>query len=152
MGEFYKIAERILERLENNRDEIIIGENEERLAPRGVSINEIRDAVTHSIPDAINFYPGVPGGSCHELAVFVSLNSPLYAKGRKHLKCRQAMEKIVQHMQGSCIHKTRAAVFVTDSWDEHAFADWKANLEEISHTNHFEIYLIAGRTISQIKI
>ena len=62
------------------------------------------------------------------------------------------MEKIVQHMQGSCIHKTRAAVFVTDSWDEHAFADWKANLEEISHTNHFEIYLIAGRTISQIKI
>ena len=148
MGEFYNIAERVLITIEEGPREILA----EGQIKKGISADELCDRVSSGINTNINFYPGRPGAPCYKLAVFVSLNISLHAKGRKHLKCRQAMEKIVQHMQGSCIHKTKAAVFVTDFWDGDAFADWQANLEQIGSTNLFEIYLIAGRTISQIKI
>lgn len=138
MSEFYGIAESILGRLADAREKI--------------HIDEIRDSVAHGMGEDINFYPGVPGAHCHKLAVFVSLGSPLYVKGRKHFKCGEAMEKIVQHMQGNCVGRTTNVVFITDSWDEIAFSKWKANLEQISRNNHFEIYLLVGRSISVIKI
>lgn len=139
MGDFYEIAERILSRLEDSRE--------------GIHANEIPPLAKTVFGTDINCYPGALGYGCHELALFVSLNSPLYAKkGRGHLKCGEAMEKIVQHMQGSCLGKTKKAIFITDSWDVSAFAKWKSNLEQISSSNHFEIYLLVGRSIAHIKI
>lgn len=158
MGDFHRIAERILSRLEETREEIFRNENDKRISSRGVSVEDIRNEVRNSISreigfhDEINFYPGIPGAPCRELAVFVSLNSPMYIKGKTHLKCDEAMEKIVQHMQGRCVDQTTKAVFITDSWDEIAFAKWKANLEQISYNNHFEIYLIAGRSPVEIRL
>lgn len=158
MGDFHRIAERILRRLEETHEEIFRNENDGRISSRGVSVedirNEVRDSISHEIGfhDEINFYPGIPGASCCELAIFVSLNSPIYTKGQKHLKCKEAMEKIVQHMQGGCAHRTKTVVFITDSWDETAFAKWKANLEQISYNSHFEIYLIAGRSPVEIRL
>ena len=154
MGEFYKIAEIVLNTIEGNYRESKDKNGE--IIRKGIMIDEIRDRVSSSIGTDINFYPGIPGSPCHDLAVFVSLASPLTfhhnVRGRKDLNYEEAIEKIVQHVQGSCVGQTKKAVFVTDFWDNNAFSKWKANLVQISKTSYFEIYLIAGRAINQIKI
>jgi len=52
--------------------------------------------------EPVNLYPGKGGFSCFEIAIFVSLTSPLYTRGRGHFSFRQAVEKMVQHAQGTC--------------------------------------------------
>ncbi|HPE46727.1 MAG TPA: hypothetical protein PK380_12725, partial [Deltaproteobacteria bacterium] len=69
-----------------------------------------------------------------------------------HLSCRQAMEKVVQHMQGVCFQNTRFAVLITDSWDPSAYDDWRWNIENINRHAGVEVYLISGRTVSRISI
>ncbi len=68
------------------------------------------------------------------------------------MTCRQALEKIVQHMQGSCFKKTRNAIFITTQWDSTAFEEWKANLFQIQHLEYLEVYLLVGSHASPIKI
>ncbi len=159
MGEFYGIAEGILERIKEQMDgvfrsderEIITDIEVEDIGKRGLTVNEVRNIAYSRVSKNINFYPGIPGAPCYNLAVFVSLNSPIHARGTKHLKFRKALETIVQHMD-RCINTTKTIVFITDSWDAKAFDEWEGMLEKIRHEIHFEIYLIAGRTISQIRI
>ena len=104
--------------------------------------------------DTINFYPGVPGAECRDTAAFVSLSSSAHKEKHKgHLTCRKAIEKVVQHMQGSCSPRvTRNAVLVVDSWDAQAVSEWIYNLNRIESEVHFEIYLVAAGRISPIRI
>lgn len=141
MGEFYYIAEMIA-----------IHVNE--LARSGkIGVEEIADICRAAIGKEINLYPGVSGHKCHDLSLFISLSSPEYAKGKHgHLSCRQAIEKVVQHMQGSCINKTYHAILITDSWDSSASYEWRSNLQQIDNFACFEIYLIARNRVSEIKI
>ena len=102
--------------------------------------------------ESINCYPGIPGGSCKDTAVFVSLSSSAHkGKHRGHLSCRQAIEKLVQHMQGSCLGITRHAVVVVDSWDAEAASEWMANLKRIQSETDFGVYLVAGGSISPVR-
>lgn len=147
MGKFRHIAERIA------------GIIEEMKREGGISADRIPDIMNDLIRGEldnnignINCYPGKPGNVCYDFSIFLSLTSAVYAKGRGHLSCRKAMEKIVQHMQGLCSQKTRDAVFITDGWDTSAFDEWRANLEVINSNAHLEIYLITGRGISEINI
>jgi hypothetical protein len=143
MGKFRHIAERIA------------GIIEEMKGEGGISADRIPDILNDLFGGElgnINCYPGKPGYDCYDFAMFLSLTSEAYAKGRGHLTCRKAMEKIVQHMQGLCSQKTRDAVFITDSWDATAFNEWRANLAEIRNNACLEIYLISGRAISEIYI
>jgi len=143
MSEFQKIAECLSSYLKKMKDD------------KGVHADELSDIIvqcTGKGKNQINCYPGVSGIGCCDLSFFISLKSPSYTRGRGHLDCKQAMEKIVQHMQGSCFQKTRIAIFLTDNWDAAAFEKWRANLEDISHHAHIEIYLLTGQTVSEIKI
>jgi hypothetical protein len=142
MGEFRHIAEQIAGQLAEMADRRKIGSEE---------LGEIVEVAFGG--EEINLYPGIPGYGCHELSIFISLSSPSYVKSKRgHLSCRQAIEKVVQHMQGSCMHKTRVAVLVTDSWDSSVSHEWESNLRQIENMALFEIYLIAGRNVSEIRI
>jgi hypothetical protein len=82
--------------------------------------------------EPINCYPGVPGGGCHEEAYFISLKSPKYTAPRgKHLGLSEAMQKLVQHMQGHCIGITRQAYVVCDNWQPELADPWRSNIKVI---------------------
>jgi len=144
LGEFYGIAKIIVGQI-NEMNEMEGG----KVSPEDLS----RIASSAVGAEEINCYPGIPGYGCCELSLFISLSSSLNIKNKGgHLSCRQAIEKLVQHMQGTCIGQTRAAVLITDSWDADASHEWFKNLEQISMHSHLEIYLIAGRNPSEIHL
>jgi len=125
----------------------------------GIHPDQIPDIIKESIGTLIgseenhfNCYPGIPGGRRCSVAFFVSLANSENTRGRGHLNCRKALEKIVQHMQGSCSERTSLAVLITDSWDPEAFEEWKANLHEIDRQKYLRILLILGGTVSPIDI
>jgi len=143
MSEYQGIAEQILIILEELKKE------------GGIHVDQIPSVVNGVAglgTGVINCYPGTKGSHCCQLSLFLSLTSPPYTKGRGHINCRGAMEKIVQHMQGSCFQKTNVAIFVTDNWNAVAFDGWQANLEHIRSFSHIEVYLISGRAVSEIYI
>ncbi|MEJ5366588.1 MAG: hypothetical protein WHS86_15950 [Desulfosoma sp.] len=141
MGEFIGIATRIARQISAMAAE-----------QGGISPQDLPEIGSRAAGrEEINIYPGVPGYRCHELSLFISLSSPTVVKGRRgHLSCRQALEKMVQHMQGTCMGKTNIAILVTDSWDAAAADEWAGNLRQIARMAHLEIYLIAGPNVSQI--
>ena len=138
MGEFYKTAERIFGRLQDRE--------------RGIRASEIPNIAGDMYGQEINCYPGIPGHTCYEFALFVSLNTPAHAEGTKHFKFRKALETIIQHVEDTCPDQVRAIALITDSWDAKAFEEWRGMLEKVSQRVHFEIYLLANRDILQIKI
>ncbi|WP_307403062.1 hypothetical protein [Desulfofundulus luciae] len=144
MSEFRRIVEKLailIDELKNNNQGIRSDD-----IPRIV-----QEAVGHGSGE-INCYPGIPSSRCYDIALFISLNSPSYAKGKGHLNCRQAIEKLVQHMQGNCHRRTRIALLITDNWDPAAFYDWEANIRNIRAEAHVEAYLLAGRNVSEINL
>jgi len=144
MGEFQRVAERIAQGIFKHKEK-----HEE-----GVRPDEVPEIIMGATGQRkINCYPGIPGYGCFNEAWFVSLTSQAY-KGRKrgHLSCRQAIEKVVQHMQGSCFNKTRVAVLITDNWDVIAYDEWKANFQQIKSAAHIEIYLMSGPSVSEIHL
>ncbi len=113
----------------------------------------VRKAIGQDGGRPVNCYPGTACNTCHKLAFFIALQGSVYAKGRNnHLTCRQALEKVVQHMQGSCLHKTHHAILITTHWDDAAFEEWKANLFQMSNEASFEVYLLVGGNISPLII
>ncbi len=144
MGEFHEICQRIAGMIEESRGQA-----------GGVSARDIPEIVSQAIGrglDAFNCYPGVPGTGCHDLALFISLGNPLVAKGRDHLNFRNALHKIVQHMQGSCLRATRHAILFTDCWDATAYEEWKSNIQQIAKSANFEAYLVVGACVTLMSI
>lgn len=142
MGEFHEVASEIARRLREpgNSKGIAPGE-----LPRIVS-----DIIGHR---PINCYPGIPSDRCFDLAFFISLTSPVYTGGRRgHYSCRQAIEKVVQHMQGLCVNETKHAILLTDSWDALAYNEWREFLLKINKVTIFDIYLMVGPKASKINI
>jgi hypothetical protein len=143
MGEFQRVAESLAALLEEmGREGGITGDQ----------LPEILSTALGQQGRGFNCYPGIPGDHCHDLAFFISLQSPLYAKGRGHLYFGQALEKLVQHMQGICFQKTRFAVVMTDNWDAAAFNAWRPNVNQIKNSANIEAYLLSGGNASEIKI
>jgi hypothetical protein len=142
LNEFGGIAERVA------------GHLSEASLGGGIRPGDIVDIVgEYGRGGAINCYPGIPGNSCHELAVFVSLTSEAHkGKHRGHLTCRQAIEKLVQHMQGTCAGVTLYAVLIVDSWDGNAASEWTSNLERIKTEAHLEVYLMVGGSASLLSV
>ena len=136
-GEFQNVAYRIARILEE------LAEGGKDISPK--NLPEITSQATGK--KEVNCYPGYPSNTCYEEAYFYSLTSHKYKNGyRGHLTFREALEKLVQHMQGLCVGHTHAAIMITDSWDTNAFEDWRANIEQIRRNSLVEIYLItAGR-------
>jgi len=114
-------------------------------------ISKITERVEENIGQ-INCYPSVTKGNCCEVAFFIALKGSSYARGQGHLSCRKAMEKIVQHMQGTCCDYTKQAVLITANWDEPAYSEWKANLNNIQGKVQLEVYLLSGHSGTRIYI
>ncbi len=148
MGEYQGIAARIASVLEEAKHN------------GGINAGEIPDIVADCFGRGvgeINCYPGIPGAPCCDYSVFVStrVRSPVHRgmqQRRGYLNCRDAIEKIVQHMQGFCSGRTRVVFFLTNDWNVDAFEDWKANLQQIKGVAHIEVYLMTGWTVSEINI
>jgi len=141
MSEYRRIAEEILVTLEDLKHQ------------GGIHVDQIPHIFSNIVGQGeINCYPSSTKIQCCQLSLFLSLSLPSYIKGRGHISCRKAMENIVQHMQGTCYQKTRKAIFITDNWNAIAFEEWRANLEHIRGSCHIEIYLLSGRTVSEINI
>src|SRR5208337_1403530 len=105
MGEYQKVAERLARHIEDMRNE------------GGVSTNQLPDIIGQALSNidkSFNCYPGTPCNVCYDLAIFISLSKQSNASGQGHLSCREALEKIVQHMQGTCYQQTKYAVLITD--------------------------------------
>lgn len=134
-------AESIKEIVENLAAEI-----EQRGQAGGVTSDELAEIIGERAGrrfGQINCYPGM-SGECYPLAFFISLTSPRFAKGSGHLSWRQAMEKIVGHMESPCQGITDAAVFITDSWDVGAFDEWEPILGKIKSKAKLSIYVTVG--------
>lgn len=144
MGEFREIVERMAALIEE------LGRSGQGVHPEDIP-RVVERACGCGCGEA-NCYPGNPDCCCYPVAFFISLTSPMYARGRGHLSCRQAIEKLVQHMQGRCYRQTRMAVLITDSWDSAAFHEWEANIQRIKADAHLEAYLLVGRSVSEISI
>ena len=149
MGDLRRIAERITELLEDMK---IDGE----VLPTNIGRN-IPDAISSDVHGAntINLYPyGKHNVGCCDFALFLSLQTSAYIKkGRRgHLNFENAIQKIVQHMQGSCVHNTRTALLITDNYDGDAFQAWRANLEQIRKHAQLELYLIDGKGILELPL
>ena len=140
MGEFSRAAEKLARRINESQSE-------------GIHAHEIPRVVEEALGhghNAINCYPSNSEGGCCETAWFISLSKASHAKGRGHLDFRQAMDKMIQHMQGSCYSITKAAILFTDSWDPAAYNDRKSNISIIKNDAHVEVYLMMGTNISEI--
>ena len=143
MNEFQRIAESLAD---------IICDAEKDEGVRSDDIPGIINRIECCEDGHINCYPGGKPGQCCNLAVFVSLASKKHAKGRRHLNFHDALEKLIQHMQGSCAGKTNFALLVTDCWDASAFEKWEFNLKQIAAKSTLEIYLMTGRSVSRVKL
>ena len=143
MGEFLEIANRIAELLEELKKQ------------GGLTVGQLPDRIDNAVGNAIgeyNLYPSTKTSDCKQLAIFLSLKSKSYAGKRRHIDCRKAMVKLVQHMQGYCKNRTHAALLLTDNWDPIAYDDWMSNLKQIKNDAHIEIYLLAEGQASELKI
>ena len=105
---------------------------------------------------AMNFYPGIKGSGCHEIAFFVSLkDQPNRArlKLRKYLPFDEMLKTVVRHCQGTCRHRTRHIGIITDSIDNETLSFWRSNLLEIINDNiEVEFYLVVADQTIRIDI
>lgn len=92
-------------------------------------LSDIQDAINQD-GDLINFYPSDQKGPCCHRLVVLALNGWPAAYGTHgNLNCGQALEILVQHVQGCCYEVTRWAVLVTANWDNFAYDKWRSNIE-----------------------
>ena len=126
----------------------------------GVTIGKTPQIVEQSLGEkgndiygGFNCYPSNEHDSaCHDLAVFVSLQSPLYATGRYHLSCREAFEVMVQHVQGTCSRQTQSVLFITDNWDARAYVKWHGNIQVVRQEVQLEIYILVDGKTTLLKV
>lgn len=121
-----------------------------------------RGELIHSghIPDIVgrmagnvNVYPSMVKGDCKKKAYFISLKDKRYAKGNGHLTFRQALECLVQHMQGACYDITGIAILLSDIWDAGAYDDWHNNIKQIKRQGKIvEAYIIGGNKVTRMQI
>lgn len=139
MGEFENVARRIAAEISAKM------QSREKIDP-----SEIAEILGLGVGQ-INCYPGIPSGRCCDLAFFVSLKNKNYATGRGHLDFGAAVSLLVKHMQGGCADVTRNAVIITDSWDDAAYGEWRANVQNIKQSRLVEAYLITGGKVTQVN-
>ncbi len=121
----------------------------DRIAHRIGDGERIRSAdISEMIPGDVNCYPSNRKGGCKRVAYFISLKSKRYAIGGGHLTFRKALERLVQHMQGSCPEITEVAILLSDSWDAEVLDDWHNNIETINRQGRIvEAYIIGENSV-----
>ncbi len=124
---------------------------------KSISAKELTEIVTDSTEyrfGVVNCYPGVEGGECHKIAIFISLNAKKYVGSRRkkgHLTFSQALTEIVRHMQGRCPDKTYHAILITDNWQPDIYDAWRANLQQIKQNATVDVYILDSDNCNRIK-
>ena len=99
----------------------------------------------------MNFYPGIKGSGCHEIAFFVSLKDQLNRarlKLRKYLSFDETLKPLVRHCQGACRHSTRYIGIIADSLDREILNFLGSNLLEIINGKiEVEFYLVIDKKL-----
>lgn len=117
-----------------------------------INSDDISDIVGRWAGD-VNCYPSKIKGDCKQKAYFISLKDKRYAKGNGHLTFRQALECLIQHMQGTCYDVTKTAILLSDIWDAGAYNDWRNNIEQIKRQGRIvEAYIIGGNKATPMQI
>lgn len=101
----------------------------------------------------INCYPGLPANFCADQAVFISIQGGA-AKGRDHYNFAEALAKMIQHLQGACSGKTKAAALITNTWNYDQYTQWIGNIQKIRASGvDIEFYLLCGkRQVARLHI
>ena len=161
MGKYFDFADNFRKNLLDREDVALDLEDYPEIERHERSHGRHSGISPHQLPDIIdrtfgplgryNCYPGVPGHGCYALAVFVSMQLKEF-KGntRGHLTLRGAIEKLIQHIIGSCPGHTQDAVLLTDNWDPNVIQEWRSTVINIMKRDNvnFEIYLITrNRTV-----
>lgn len=98
-----------------------------------------------SLGRLINIVPVNNKGKCREQAVFVSKihnqNPSKIALGEP-MAFGPLLERLVQHLQGSCYGVTREVLVVTDNLDALAMNAWANNLQVAQHEQHVSIQVV----------
>ena len=76
--------------------------------------------------------------------MFVALDAESMKLRPQHrMSFKEALERIVQHVQGTCAGKTKHVLLITSSMDADALAPWLGNIRNFGDVK-FDILLRAG--------
>lgn len=96
--------------------------------------------------ERINFYPGDPGGDCAKTAVFMSITKTPpraeWLKPKDKVNLQKTMPKVIQHMQGGCIDKTKKMLLITDNMNTDLINPWRGNLKNIQSRDGKEVVIL----------
>jgi hypothetical protein len=122
-GPLMPVLEALLQSIYGRREE-----GNDRISGKDV-LSEVQAALKRH-GDWINFYPSDQKGPCSDRLMVLALNGwPAADFTHGKLNCAQALEILVQHVQGHCYGVTRWAVIVTALWDHYAYDRWRSNID-----------------------
>jgi hypothetical protein len=94
----------------------------------------------------MNFFPSENKGSCCEIAMFVSLNKPVFGlklKKDQMIPIDQVIKTLVQQVLGTCYPINKKIILLTDKVDTDIFDPWIGNLRTIKKMgNEIEIFYL----------
>lgn len=150
---FQSVLNALMSKSEERQRDIFFDERDKKELARILAEKSI---TLTRLGQAMNFYPGIKGSGCHEIAFFVSLKdqpSRARLKLRKYLPFDEMLKTVVRHCQGTCRHSTKYIGIITDSIDHETLNFWRSNLLEIINDNiEVEFYLVAAGLKIRIDI
>lgn len=94
----------------------------------------------------MNFFPSENKGACCEVAMFVSFHKPVFGlkfKKDQMISLDDVLKKLVQQVLGTCYHKNRKIILLTDKVDTEVFEPWLGNLQAMRRMNtEIEIFYL----------
>ena len=112
----------------------------------GKAFQEVFDGYARMSSLPYNLIPSDEEGKCKEVAVFVALDAKSMKLKPKHrMSFKEALERIVQHVQGTCAGTTKHILLITSSMDADELAPWLGNIRNFGDVK-FDILLRTGNT------
>jgi hypothetical protein len=102
-----------------------------------------------------NLYPSSnKHASCHELALFISLNGKRWKiKPNNKLSFHAMFECVIKHCQGLCPKNIKTVAIIVDNWDDDVVSFWQANVNLIkSNGVEFELRQITGNRVQRSQL
>ena len=123
-----------------------MGHRKENDALVGKAFQEVFDGYARMSFFPYKLIPSDEEGDCKEVAVFVALDAKSMKLKPKHrMSFKEALERIVQHVQGTCAGTTKHILLITSSMDADDLAPWLGNIRNFGDVK-FDILLRTGST------
>lgn len=112
------------------RNELIDRNN--RVQMETITFDELFDNFGRGID--MNFFPSDRPGGCYEVAMFVSINKPVFGlkfKKDQMISLDDVLKKLVQQVLGTCYPTNQKILMLTDNIETEVFEPWLGNLRAI---------------------